>query len=159
MARPALRIALTRKDETALESLLAGGLQPVRVVQRALALLQLAEGMNAPQVAKMVRLTAQTVRNLVRRYQQEGLERALHEKARPGAVTALDPPQRQRIIAMVCSDPPAGYARWTVRLVVEQAIKRRLVPRVGRETIRILLLNHDLRPWREKNVVRSGTDR
>ena len=33
----------------------------------------------------------------------------------------------------------------------------RLVPRVGRETIRILLLSHDLKPWREKNVVRSGT--
>jgi hypothetical protein len=28
-----------------------------------------------------------------------------------------------------------------------------LAPRVGRETIRILLLHHDLKPWREKNVV------
>ena len=41
------------------------------------------------------------------------------------------------------------------RLVAEQAVKKRLVPRVGRETIRILLLSHDLKPWREKNVVRS----
>jgi putative transposase len=40
-----------------------------------------------------------------------------------------------------------------VRLVVEEAVKRKLVPRVGRETIRILLLHHDLKPWREKNVV------
>lgn len=58
---------------------------------------------------------------------------------------------------MVCSDPPERFARWTVRLVTEQAVKRRLVPRVGRETIRLLLLDHDLRPWRGKNVVRSGT--
>ena len=35
----------------------------------------------------------------------------------------------------------------------EEAVKRRLVPKVGRETIRILLLHHDLKPWREKNVV------
>src|SRR5215467_4002203 len=49
--------------------------------------------------------------------------------------------------------PPDGYARWTVRLVAEEAVKRRLVPAVGRETIRILLLHHDLKPWREKNVV------
>jgi hypothetical protein len=54
---------------------------------------------------------------------------------------------------MVCSDPPEGFARWTVRLVAEEAVKRRLAPCVGRETIRILLLSHDLKPWREKNVV------
>jgi hypothetical protein len=48
---------------------------------------------------------------------------------------------------MVCSNPPEGRARWTVRLVAQEAVKRRLVPRVGRETIRILLLAHDLKPW------------
>ena len=37
-----------------------------------------------------------------------------------------------------------------MRLVAEEAVKRRLVPRVGRETIRILLLDHDRKPWREK---------
>jgi hypothetical protein len=64
----------------------------------------------------------------------------------------LDDGQKQRIIAMVCSDPPEGRARWTLRLVVEEAVQRRLVPRVGRETIRVLLLHHDLKPFREKNV-------
>jgi len=42
---------------------------------------------------------------------------------------------------MVCSAPPEGRARWAVRLVAQEAVKRRLVPRVGRETIRILLLD------------------
>jgi transposase len=100
-------------------------------------------------------LTRQSVRNLARRYEQGGLERALYEKQRPGAEKLLTTQQRQRIIAMVCSDPPQGRARWTVRLAAEEAVKRRLVPRVGRETIRILLLSHDLKPWREKNVVRG----
>src|SRR4051812_45994455 len=54
------------------------------------------------------------------------------------------------MFAMVCSNPPAGRARWTGRLVAEEAVKRKLVPKVGRETIRILLLPHDLKPWREK---------
>ena len=49
----------------------------------------------------------------------------------------------------------AGRARWTVRLVAEEAVKRKLVPGVGRETIRILLESHDFKPWREKNVVRG----
>ena len=55
------------------------------------------------------------------------------------------------------SPPPEGRARWTVRLLAEEAVKRKLVPGVGRETVRILLENHDLKPWREKNVVRGPT--
>jgi transposase len=157
MARPALRIEITSKDKKELRKLLGGGIQQVRVVLRALALLQLAEGVSAPRIAGMLPLTAQAIRKIGHRYQEAGLERALYEKERPGAVALLEDSQKQRIIAMVCSDPPQGCARWTVRLVAEEAVKRRLVPRVGRETIRILLLHHDLKPWREKNVVRGRT--
>jgi hypothetical protein len=56
---------------------------------------------------------------------------------------------------MVCGQPPEGRARWTVRLIAQEAVKRKLVPRVGRETIRVLLESHELKPWREKNVVRG----
>ncbi len=157
MPRPALRVKVSKKDQAALKKLLSGGMEQVRVVLRAVALQRLAEGMGAPQIAEVLPMTRQAVRNLARRYQQGGLERALYDKQRPGAASLLTTGQRQRIIAMVCADPPQGRARWTVRLVAEEAVKRRLVPRVGRETIRVLLLNHDLKPWREKNVVRGGT--
>jgi putative transposase len=153
MARLPLRIEVTAKDRKQLSELLSGGVQQVRVILRALALAQLAKGASAPQISSVIPLTAQAIRNVGHRYEQGGLERALYEKARPGAAEVLDDGQKQRIIAMVCSDPPEGRARWTVRLVVEEAVKRRLVPRVGRETIRVLLLHHDLKPWREKNVV------
>ena len=154
MARPALSIDITKRDQQELRKLVKGGVQQVRVVLRALALLQLAEKASAPQIAKVIPLTPQAIRRLGHRYQQAGLDGALYEKPRPGTAEVLDVNQKQRIIAMVCSDPPEGYARWTVRLVAEEAVKRKLVPHVGRETIRILLLHHDLRPWREKNVVR-----
>jgi len=155
MGRPPLSIEVKSKDQTALKTLLKGGLQQVRVVLRALALLQLAKGISAPQIAKILPLTAQTVRNLCRRYRHDGLDAALYDRQHPGAAALLDDSEKQRVIAMVCSDPPEGRARWTVRLVAQEAVKRRLVPRVGRETIRILLQDHDLKPWREKNVVRG----
>ena len=137
------------------ENCCSGGVQQVRVVLRAVALSQLAQGVSAPRISSVIPLTPQAIRKVGHRYQQGGLERALYEKQRPGAAEVLDDSQKQRIIAMVCSDPPEGRARWTVRLVVEEAVKRKLVPRVGRETIRVLLLHHDLKPWREKNVVRG----
>ena len=159
MGRPALKIDVTKKDQQELRKLVKGGVQQVRVVLRALALLQLSEHASAPQIARVVQLTPQAVRRLGHRYQQAGLEGALYEKQRPGASEVLDTNQKQRIIAMVCSGPPEGQSRWTVRLVAEEAVKRKLIPRVGRETIRILLLHHDLKPWREKNVVRRRPER
>lgn len=152
MGRPPLSIDVPQKDQNELARLLSGGIQQVRVVLRALALLQLAKGTSAPRIADVIPLTPQAIRKLGHRYEQGGLEAALYEKQRPGAAAVLDASQKQRIIAMVCSTPPAGRARWTVRLVAQEAVKRKLVPRVGRETIRILLLSHDLKPWREKNV-------
>ena len=153
MPRPPLPFRLKAHDVKALDELLHGGVQQVRVVLRALALLQLDRGASAPVAAETVRWTPQAIRNIARRYRAGGLDGALFERARPGAAEVLVPSDKQRIIAMACADPPAGAARWTVRLLAEQAVKRQLVPQVGRETIRILLQSHDLKPWREKNVV------
>ena len=150
-----LRVRLRKRDLEKVDGVLSGGIQAVRVVLRALALCQLHEGKPVSEVASSVRLTPKAVREIGRRYEDFGLEQALYDKQRPRAVAVLDDSQRQRIIAMVCSDPPEGRARWTVRLVTDEAIKRQLVPRVGRETIRVLLLHHDLKPWRKKNVVRG----
>jgi len=128
-----------------------------RVLRRALVLRQLDRGQTAGQVASQVGVASKTVRAIARRYEEEGLESALYEKPRPGQQRRLDASQSQRIIAMVCGSPPAGQARWSVRLITQEAVKRKLVAKVGRETIRILLQTHDLKPWRKKNVVRGGT--
>ena len=153
MSRQAIRLQLSAADQRELQELLTGGVQQVRVTLRALALLRLHQGFTAPQVAQVVQLSDQAVRQIARRYREGGLERALYEGPRPGKGRLLDQSQRQKIVAMVCGSPPAGQARWTVRLIVEQAQRKKLVPRVGRETIRMLLQDHDLKPWREKNVV------
>src|SRR6476661_6240222 len=108
MGRPPLKIEVSQKDQKQLAKILRSGVQQVRVVLRALALLQLAKGISAPRIAGVIPLTAQAIRNVGRRYQQGGLDRALYEKQRPGAAEVLDDSQEQRLIAMVCSNPPEG---------------------------------------------------
>ena len=102
MGRPPLKIEVSQKDQKQLAKILRSGVQQVRVVLRALALLQLAKGVASPRIAGVVPLTAQSIRNVGRRYQQGGLDRALYEKSRPGAAEVLDDSQKQRLIAMVC---------------------------------------------------------
>ena len=157
MPRLPFCITLPPKDRNHLRELLSGGVQQVRVVLRALALQQLAEGVSAPRIASFLPMTTQAIRKVGHRYEAGSLERALYDKQRPGAAALLAEGECQRIIVLVCSNPPLGSARWTVRLVAEEAVKRRLIPRVGRETIRMLLLSHDLKQWWENNVVRPRT--
>ena len=152
-----VHVQLSRRDRKRIAEMLNKGRESARVLRRASILRQLDRGQTAAQVADNVGVAPKTVRAIARRYAEEGLEAALYEKPRPGQRRVLDAWQSQRIIAMVCSSPPQGQARWSVRLIAQEAVKRKLVPRVGRETIRILLQNHELKPWREKNVVRRGT--
>jgi hypothetical protein len=77
MGRATLRITVRMNDQKKLNTLLSGGVQPVRVVVRAMALLQLAQGVSAPRMAGVVPLTPQAIRKIGHRYQQEGLDRAL----------------------------------------------------------------------------------
>jgi putative transposase len=153
-----VHVQLKRKDRQQVGEMLTKGRESARVLRRASILRQLDSGQTAAQVAANVGVAAKTVRAVARRYEEEGLESALYEKARPGKQPALTVGQSQRIIAMVCGPPPQGVARWSVRLIATEAVKRKLAPQVGRETIRILLQSHELKPWREKNVVHRGTE-
>jgi len=153
-----VHVHLRTKDRRQVAGMLTKGRESARVLRRASILGQLDRGQKAAQVAASLGVAAKTVRAVARRYEEQGLESALYEKPRPGKQRALDVGQSQRIIAMVCGSPPKGMARWSVRLIANEAVKRKLVPQVGRETIRILLQSHELKPWREKKLVYRGTE-
>ena len=156
--RKRLQIELSRQERKQVEQLLSGGVQPVRAVIRALVLRQIDEGRTTVEAGAGVGISAKAAWEIGKRYQEGGLEEAIYDAPRPGQIPLLDTEQGQRIIAMVCGPPPAGRARLSVRLIAQEAVKRKLVEHVGPETVRILLQNHDLKPWREKNVVRGGIE-
>ena len=137
MSRRPIEFEMSREDQKTIRELLRAGIQPVRVVLRAIVLEQLMAGHTAPSVARIVHLSPQAVRRIAHRYRQGGIEGALFERQGGGAKQLLEVAEKQRIIAMVCSQPPQGQARWTVRLIAAEAVRRKLVAQVGRETIRV----------------------
>lgn len=156
MSQPKYLVKLTEGEREELRGLLKNGVLPVRTVVRALVLLRLDEGITTPQAAALFELSAEGVRKIALRYRAGGLEDAVWEGQRPGKRPALDENQQQRVVALACGPPPPGQARWTVRLLAEEAKKRKIVTGIGREAIRIALQHHDLKPWRKKNVVRCA---
>jgi transposase len=156
MSQPKCAVNLTEGERKELRVLLKSGVLPVRTVVRALVLLRLDEGVSTPQAAAMFELSDEGARKIALRYREGGLETAVWEGERPGKRPALDEKQKQKVVALACGPPPPGQARWTVRLLAEEAKKRKIVTGIGREAIRIALQHHDLKPWREKNVVRGA---
>jgi putative transposase len=148
-------IRLTKKDKQFLTDFLNKGEGKARHFKRAKVLLKLDESISTTIIAKEVDYYPLAIRQIGKRYLEGGIDRALYDKARPGNERALTEKQCNEIIAMVCSPSPYGRSRWAIRLITEEVKKRKIVNKVGRETIRILLKTHDLKPWREKNVVRS----
>jgi putative transposase len=153
-----LRIQLSRADRKQVGELLSGGVQPVRTVIRALVLRQMDQGSSTVQTGAAVGISAKAAWQIGKHYLEGGLKRAIYDAPRPGQKSLLYAEQGQRIIAMVCGPPPAGRAPWTVRLIAEEAVKRKLVEHVSPAKVHVLLQSHDLKPWREKNVVRGGIE-
>lgn len=84
-----------------------------------------------------------TVYKLVKEYATQGLTSCLRRRTHK---TPPNPPivtgeKEARIIALACSEPPDGYARWSVRLLRDKVVELQIVDAIGRETIRTTLKN------------------
>lgn len=127
-----------------------------RTWRRVRVLLLLDQGESVRAAAIAVGGYPREVSRVGKRYLKDGLRKALTDDPRPKPAPMLDSAQQAALVAMVCGPPPEGRARWTVRLLALEARRRGVVDTIGRETIRIVLARHDLKPWREKNVVRPA---
>jgi transposase len=127
------------------------GIEEPRVIRRANILNCLHLGYVSSDIAAILNVDPKTVTNVGNAYVEDGLDSALYDDERSGRPIDFDDRERSRIVAMVCSSPPQGFYRWTLDLIVEQAQKRELVSdSISRETIRMILQEHDLKPWQEK---------
>ncbi len=151
-----LKFSLTQDERGIITRILRKGKDSVRVFKRARILELFDSGQTSPKIAKAVGVTPETVRRIGWNYIKGGLNQALYDSPRPGAEKKLTKKQEAHIIAIVCSDPPNGYSRWSIRLLTEKIIEKKIADSIGRETIRVLLKSQGIKPWLEKNVVRSG---
>jgi putative transposase len=153
--RPELVVVrLTDKERSELKGLLSHGGGLVRAFKKARVLQLMDEGLSAPKAAQAAGVSESTARRVGQRYHEGGVKHAIHDRPRPGGERILDARQESAIVAMVCSKPPMGFARWTISLTTKEAILRGIVESVSEDTIGRILKRHELKPWREKNVVR-----
>jgi transposase len=144
------RVTLTGDEREQLQSLVRGGKGAVRRIKRAQILLAADARSTDEAIAINVGAGTSTVYRTKQRFVEEGLEQALSESPRPGAPRKLDASDESLLIAVACSKPPAGRAKWTMRLLADEMVRLTAHNSLSDETIRRRLAEMPLKPWQEK---------
>lgn len=131
-------VTLSQADRTYLQTLLKKGSLPAKTYKRATALLELDRGRTFTEVAAIVNVVHQTVSTWAKKYQATGLA-MLEDKPRSGRPTVINGLQRAKITALACSEPPAGYGRWSLRLLADKAVELEYVESISYGEIRLIL--------------------
>jgi transposase len=126
-----IEIQLKEQERQELEQLIRKGVRSARELTRARILLHSDQGQGVGQVTEAVMCSRGTVINVKKRYLEGGLEAALSDKPRPGARPKITGEVEAHLIALACSDPPEGQARWTLRLLAGRLVELELVESIS----------------------------
>jgi len=126
-------VTLTRTEGEHLKSLIAAGTAPARKLTHARILLKADQGPEGPAwvddaVAEAVEVSQPTVCRVRKQYVEEGLEAALNRRPPNREYhRKLDGEQEARLVALACSEPPEGQARWSLRLLADKMVELEIV--------------------------------
>jgi Homeodomain-like domain len=138
-------VGLTAAERAELRALIAAGTTPTRTQSHARILLKCDAGAGGPRwsdahVAAAVEVSSRTVARVRARFATQGLTAALGRK-RPDRVyrRKLDDAQAARLVAVACTAPPDGQARWSLRLLSKRLVELEVVDGISPETVRATL--------------------
>lgn len=133
------QIQLTAGDRRFLEGFRSKGQHSAREVTRAHILSALDARVPATQIQQVVGVSRMVIWRTQSAYREKGLDYALYDASRPGQPAKYSTDQQAEVVALACSQPPEGAARWTVRLLTIAAQHRPKLEGVNRESIRQIL--------------------
>ena len=137
-------VYLTAEEKDKLKQIVKKGTGRARQIQRAHILLKAdvseGQGWTDQQIRDTFHLARNTVSKIRKRFTEVGLEETVKRKhPNRDYVTRLDGEQEAHLVALACSEPPEGHARWTLRLLAERMVRLEYVERVSYETVRQVL--------------------
>lgn len=139
------RVTLTTDERDELDRMISRGKADARKLVHARVLLQADVSEGGPgwsdgAISEALRVSVRTIERVRQRFVEGGLEAALLRRPSPRVYARkLDGSQEAGLIALACSDPPAGKKRWTLRLLAEQMVALEVVSDLSHETVRQVL--------------------
>ena len=137
------RVTLELAERDELEALLSHGKADVRRLNHGRILLKADESQWGPacsdtEIADIGETSVPTVERVRKRFVEEGLEMALspYRTPRRRYTRKLDGDQEAKLIAIACSTPPEGRARWSLRMLADKMVELEYVGELSHETVR-----------------------
>lgn len=136
------RVTLTEEERATCQALITAGKAAAQTQTHARILLKADQGEGGAgwadaAIAGALEVHPATVARVRRQYVAEGLEAALDRRApRREYARKLDGEREARLVAVACSAPPAGYERWSLRLLADELVRLEVVGSVSYETVR-----------------------
>jgi len=131
-------IQLRDEDREFLEALIGKGELKAKAYRRALGLLELDRGQTYTAVSKILQVTIPTISGWAAKYRENGLQ-VLQDQPRSGRPVEIDGNQRAKITALACSEPPEGYAQWSLRLLADKVVELGYCERISHTEVREIL--------------------
>lgn len=133
-------VRLTDDQRDVLDRLVRTGAHPAAMRRRAAILLKAdADGPFAwtdDEVAEHLEASRMTVMRVRQQFAAEGLDATLHRKRPTGRqYRKLDGAAEAELVAVACSDPPAGHARWTMKLLADRLVELEVVGSIDPATV------------------------
>ena len=137
-------VDLCADERAELEAMLASGTYKTRVLTRVRCLLHADDGLTDKQVSQAVGCHPGTVGRIRKRYVEDGLATIHRREADRVYERKLDGREEAHLIALACSEPPDGRARWSLHLLAEHlvALNEIDVESISHETVRQVLKKH-----------------
>jgi len=135
-------VRLTGEERSELQGLVRRGKVAAAKRTRAQVLLKADAGLDGSgstdeQVAQALEVSTRSVNRVRRTYVEEGLLAAIERQPRREQPRhKLDGAAEAHLVAMACSPPPAGQARWTLRLLSDKLVELEIVESISRECVR-----------------------
>jgi transposase len=134
-------VRLSGEERDQLEALLRKGKSPAQRLLKARILLKAdvsdAGGWSDSRIIKALDTSASMVYRVRRQLLEEGFEAVLSRKQRatPAVARIFDGEKEAKLIALACSKPPKGRARWTLRLLENKVVELHIVDHASDSTI------------------------
>jgi len=134
-----IELHLSDGDRNVLRVIRSKGLRSVRELNRAHILAALDQQVPESRIVEVLGVGRTTVWRTRAAYLEKGLDDALADLPRSGQPLHYPTGQQAEVIALACSQAPAGAKRWTIRLLTQAARERPGLKTVSRESVRRFL--------------------
>ena len=143
-------VELSEEEREMVEAVVRDAKTGTQKRRRAQILLACDRGVSDVQIAEALPCGASTIYRAKKRLVEEGLEAALSELPRKGGRRKLTGKEEATLVALACSKPPEGHARWTLQLLADHVVQLVDHDSISKETVRRRLDENELKPWRRK---------